>query len=111
MVKFLYDKSKRTLHITGQSGLGKTTLARRALNLATVRDPEQLFKDGVLCIDMENISSISQLEDKLSEKLTQSQTNLQYDLNDIVIHLNKKRMCLVFDGCDNLLNCETEEAL
>jgi predicted ATPase/DNA-binding winged helix-turn-helix (wHTH) protein len=90
--------SHRLITVIGPGGIGKTTIA-----LAVARRSLALFVDGVTFVDFSSLSDPQLVASALASELGIGVVS-QDPVAGLVNHLRDKRMLLVLDTCEHVLN-------
>ena len=67
------------------------------------RDHHNKFKDGTILLNLEYVSSWTQVENQLGKKLIDSYSN--FKMEDILAYLMNQMKVLILDSCETLLAC------
>ncbi len=99
LLQLLQDPSVRLVTILGPGGIGKTRLA-----LEAIRSLQDHFHDGAVFIPLAQLNSIEELLPAVAGAL-QVQLPPEGDLQQAVLdHLSERRMLLVLDNLEHLLD-------
>ncbi len=91
--------SARLLTLTGVGGAGKTRLA-----LQTAADLLESFKDGVWLVELASLVDPTQVPQALAMAFSlREQTGISI-LDSVVDYLSSKRLLLILDNCEHLLD-------
>jgi len=90
----------RLVTLTGPGGVGKTRLAVRA---AKRIQADGTFADGVWLIHLEALFSADQLTQQLAQVLNVGQASSETLLAIVTSYLSNKKMLLILDNCEHLL--------
>jgi predicted ATPase len=99
-------REARLLTLLGPGGSGKTRLAMRAARAAAV----DLCPDGVLFVDLAPVDDPDRLSSVVARWLRLHQQTDVAVLDAIVSHLRERRMLLVLDNCEHLVDAVSEFA-
>ena len=107
VVDYLLRPERRILHLNGTVlSTDLTLIVHRASILASQRDKDHLFRDGIFYIDIGTASSISHLTNKLCEEL---QLPLTEQFEKIIEAIRDCSLCLVFDKVGSIVDAEPLE--
>ena len=110
IIKFLFNTQQSFLHVIGPYRVGKTTIVHIAVHLAMQRDRSNIYKDGVKLIDCERAGSITEVEVRL-RKTFKFDAYSNQNMDEIADELADRHICVIFDNCDKLIECEKETKL
>ena len=106
----------RMVTITGEPGMGKTAVAKEVANYLKDREG-QMFKNGVLFINVYNVSTYHMLVSRLVQVFVTNTGNLIKHLDhktsemlftEVIAGIEKRNMLLIIDEADDLLQIDKE---
>lgn len=102
LAELLVDPGCRLLTLTGAGGIGKTRLALE-LSWKLVGDAATIFKDGIHFIPLASLSDPNLLASTIAEALNIRLSGPQDAQLQLILHLRNKRMLLVLDNFEHLV--------
>ena len=102
---FLRDPAVRLFTLTGTGGVGKTRLAAQA-----ARDAAELFPDGVVVVALAPLGDPSFVVPTIAQSLGLREAEGQTPGEILQAHLREKRLLLVLDNFEHLLEAAPEVA-
>ena len=96
-------RRSRLVTLIGPGGIGKTRLAREVAS-EVVRE----YKDGVWLVALEALSQGSQVIQQIASVLGLREEQGQTPLQSVTDHLRNKRLLLVLDNCEHLLEASAQ---
>ena len=102
---FLRDPAVRLFTLTGTGGVGKTRLAAQA-----ARDAAELFPDGVVFVALAPLGDPSFVVPTIAQSLGLREAEGQTPGDALHVHLREKRLLLVLDNFEHLLEAAPEVA-
>lgn len=88
----------RLLSLVGPGGVGKTRLARRAM-----QELAPAYADGVAFIPLEDLASPGELGGQLAHEIGVQLAGSSEPLEQVIKHLGQQQMLLVFDNFEHLV--------
>ncbi|MFZ5810350.1 MAG: ATP-binding protein [Chloroflexota bacterium] len=99
ILDLIHDPSIRIVTLIGPPGVGKTRLA-----VETAHRAQDTFQQGVYFISFSGQQNSAQIFSAMSRVLNISETDAIPPLDRLRMRIGEKRMLLVMDGCDQLLD-------
>jgi predicted ATPase/DNA-binding SARP family transcriptional activator len=96
-------RRSRLVTLTGPGGIGKTRLA-----LAVAGEAAPDFTDGVWLVPLEALSDGAQVAAQAAASLGLKEVTSQPPLQSLTDHLRLKRLLLVLDNCEHLLEASAQ---
>jgi predicted ATPase/DNA-binding CsgD family transcriptional regulator len=91
--------SSRVLTLAGPPGVGKTRLALR-----TAEEVARRFRDGVWMVDLGGLRDPSLLAQEVARALGLHDASISWAVETLAHHLGDRRLLLVLDNCEHLLD-------
>jgi predicted ATPase/Tfp pilus assembly protein PilF len=101
-------RKSRLVTLTGMGGIGKTRLAIEVA--AEVVQDHATYADGVWLIALESLSDGKLVVQQIASVLGLKEASGQTLLQSVIEHLRAKRLLLVLDNCEHLLESSAEVA-
>ncbi len=98
-------RRSRLVTLTGPGGIGKTRLA-----VAVAREVAGEYPDGVWLVPLEALPAGGQVASQLAAVLGVKEKPGQSALGSVVSHLREKRLLVVLDNCEHLLETTAQAA-
>jgi predicted ATPase len=108
----LLEQKRRFVTIIGQSGMGKSTLARELVRYIQFRN---YFKDGVVYLELSRCEGMAKIYEVLDLELFETpQLRLNKtpgeNANRLVKELGEQSVLLVLDNCHSIMGSEERES-
>ncbi|MDS0140583.1 MULTISPECIES: LuxR C-terminal-related transcriptional regulator [unclassified Amycolatopsis] len=97
----------RLVTLKGPGGIGKTRILRR---LARQLQEEHAYRDGVVLVELTDVRS-NELESAVAEALGIPANSARHGTARLMAHLRAKRLLLMLDNCEHLVDDEEDSAL
>lgn len=91
--------SARIVTLAGPPGVGKTRLALR-----TAEEVARRFRDGVWMVELEGLRDSSLLAHEVARALGLHDASISWVVETLAQHLGDRRLLLVLDNCEHLLD-------
>ena len=98
-------RRSRLVTLTGTGGIGKTRLA-----LAVAGEVVGEYGDGVWLVALESLSDVRLVAHQISSVLGMKEEPNRTPLQSVTEHLRRKRLLLVLDNCEHLLEASAQLA-
>ncbi|MEO7719561.1 MAG: tetratricopeptide repeat protein [Capsulimonas sp.] len=96
-------RRSRLATLTGPGGIGKTRLA-----IAVAEEAAQEFADGVFFVALDALSDGSQIAPQVASALGLREESGRTLMESVIDHLKPKRVLLVLDNCEHLLDASAQ---
>jgi predicted ATPase/DNA-binding SARP family transcriptional activator len=99
--------SARVVTLTGPGGVGKTSLA---MHVAALAQEEGRFLDGIWVVELASVTAAEAVADAVTTVLSVQQQHGRDVLQRLVEYLRPKRLLLLLDNCEHVVEAAAEVA-